>query len=94
MNQKERLADLVKTMACQQKQEQTFMVESVNRLRKDQKIPLWWNAQQVGRITTQLSNMGWRTPHFEYFTQKGEPLKRLTKEPYLIEFVFLGELDY
>ena len=45
--------------------------------------PLWWNAQSVGRIITQFSNMGWRSPHFEYFTQKREPLKRLTKERYL-----------
>ena len=39
----------------------------VGRPRKDhgvptetRKDPLWWNAQPIGLITTQLSNMGWR----------------------------------
>ena len=59
---------------------------TVGRPRKDHGVPsetgtdpLWWNAQPVGKITSQLSNMGWRKPHFEYFTPKWEPLKRLTK---------------
>ena len=47
--------------------------------------PLWWQSQPVGFITTQLSNMGWRKPHFQHFTQKGEPAKRLAKEHYFKE---------
>ena len=47
------------------------------------KDPLWRSAQPVGFIQTQLSNMGWRTPHLQHFTQKGTPAKRLTKEHYL-----------
>ena len=30
--------------------------------------PLWWNSQPTGFITTQLSNMEWRAPHFAHFT--------------------------
>ena len=63
---------------------------TVGRPRKDHGVPtetrtdpLWWNAQPVGKITSQLSNMGWRKHHFEYFTQKGEPPKRLTKNTLL-----------
>ena len=41
--------------------------------------PLWWQSQPLGMIQTQLSNRGWRTPHFKHFTQKGTPAKRLTK---------------
>ena len=59
------------------------------------KDPLWWNAQPVGFTTTQLSNMGWRKSHFQHVTQKGDPAKRLTKEHYSNELLFLlGELDY
>ena len=50
----------------------------VGRPRNDHGVPtetrkytLWWNSQPVGLITTQLSNMGWRKPHFEHFTQQG-----------------------
>ena len=46
-------------------------------------------------ITTQLSNMGWREPHFQHFTQQGTLSKRLTKEHYLKELYYLlGECDY
>ena len=73
----------------------------VGRPRKDhgvptetRKDPLWWNAQPIGLITTQLSHMGWRGPHFQHFTQQGTPSKRLTKEHYLKEpFFLLGEPD-
>ena len=55
--------------------------------------PLWWQSQPVGMIQTQLSNRGWRKPHFKHFTQKGAPAKRLTKEHYLNElFYLLGDL--
>ena len=47
---------------------------------KTWKDPLWWQSQPIGFITTQLSNMGWRKHHFQHFTQKGDPAKRLTKE--------------
>ena len=43
--------------------------------------PSWWQSQPLGMIQTQLSNRGWRKPHFKHFTQKGTPAKRLTKEP-------------
>ena len=33
--------------------------------------PLWWQSQPAGMIQTQLSNRGWRKPHFKHFTQKG-----------------------
>ena len=43
--------------------------------RKDHGVPtetrkytLWWSAQPVGMITTQLSNTGWGEPHFQHFT--------------------------
>ena len=59
---------------------------SVGRPRKDHEVPtetrtypLWWNAQPVGKITSQLFNMGWRKHDFEHFTQKGDLPKRLTK---------------
>ena len=53
-----------------------------------QKYPLWWNSQPTGFITTQLSNMGWRVPHFEHFTKQGAPAKRLTREHYSKELYF------
>ena len=43
------------------------------------KDTLWWESRAVGFITTQLSNRGWRKPHFQHFIQKGELAKRLTK---------------
>ena len=49
------------------------------------KDPLWWSAQPAGFIQTRLANMGWKTPHFQHFTQKVTPAKRLTKEHYLNE---------
>ena len=70
--------------------------------RKDHGVPtetrkytLWWSAQPVGMITTQLSNMGWREPHFQHFTKQGNPSKRLTREHYPKELYYLlGELYY
>ena len=57
--------------------------------------PLCWNSQATGFTTTQLSNMGWRVPHFEHFTKQGAPAKQLTREHYLKELYFsLGELGY
>ena len=63
---------------------------SVGRPRNDHGVPtetgtdpLWWQSRPLGMIQTQLSNRGWRTPHFKHFTQKGIPAKRLTKEHYL-----------
>ena len=59
------------------------------------KEPLWWESRTTGFITTQLSNMRWRKPRFQYFTQQGTLSKRLTKERYLKELYHLmGELDY
>ena len=59
------------------------------------KDPLWRDSRPTGYIITQLSNMGQRKPHFEHFTQKEEPAKRLSREHYLKERYFLlGELDY
>ena len=73
----------------------------VGRLRNDHEVPtetrkdpLWWESRTTGFITTQLSNMGWRKHHFEHFTQKGEPVKRLTKTHDLKELFLLGELDF
>ena len=39
--------------------------------------------QPTESIRTQLSNRGWRTPHFQHLTHKGTIAKRLTKEHYL-----------
>ena len=62
---------------------------------ESRKDPLWWNSHPVGLTTTQLSNMGWRKPHFEHFTHQGVRAKRLSKEHYLKElYHLLCELDY
>ena len=45
----------------------------------------WWDSQPTGFITTQLSNMGWRVPHFAHFTKQGAPAKRLSREHYVKE---------
>ena len=59
------------------------------------KYPLWWQSKPLGMIQTQLSNRGWRKPHFKHFIQKGTLAKRLTKEHYSKElFYLLGDLDY
>ena len=41
--------------------------------------PFYWQSQPLEFIRTQLSNRGWRTPHFQHLTQKGTVAKRLTK---------------
>ena len=41
--------------------------------------PFYWQSQPLEFIRTQLSNRGWRTPHFQHLTQKGTLAKRLTK---------------
>ena len=57
--------------------------------------PLWWQSQPIGMLQTQLSNRGWRKPHFKHYTQKGTLAKRLTKYHYLKElFYLLGGLGY
>ena len=57
--------------------------------------PLWWNSQPTGLITTQLSNMVWRTPHSEHVSKHGARAKRLSREHYLNELYFLlGELSF
>ena len=35
------------------------------------KDPLWWEPRPTGFIITQLSNMGWKEPHFKHATIKG-----------------------
>ena len=79
MNQKDLLDDLETIMEYQQKR----------------KISFYWQPQPTEFIRTQLSNRGWRTPHFQHLTQKGTIAKRLTREHYLKElFHFLGDIDY
>ena len=59
------------------------------------KDPFWWQSQPTEFIRTQLSNRGWRTPHFQHLTQKGTIAKRLTREHYLKElFHLIGDIDY
>ena len=41
--------------------------------------PFYWQSQPTGFIRTQLSNRGWRSPHFQHLTQKGRIVKRLTR---------------
>ena len=57
--------------------------------------PLYWESQPREFIRTQLSNRGWRAPHYQHLTAKGTIAKRLTKEHYLKElFHLLGDIDY
>ena len=57
--------------------------------------PLYWQSQPIEFIRTQLSNRGWRVPHYQHLTTKGTIAKRLTKEHYLKElFYLLGDIDY
>ena len=59
------------------------------------KDPLWWESQNTGFVTAQLSSMGCRVPHFEHFTKQGARAKRLPREQYLKElYSLLGKLDY
>ena len=58
----------------------------VGRPRNDHRVPTetrkdphWWQSQPLGMIQAQLSNRGWRKPHFKHYTQKGTLAKRLTK---------------
>ena len=54
------------------------------------KDPFYWQAQPVEFIRAQLSNRGWRTPHFQHLIQKGTLAKRLTKKHFLKElFLFI-----
>ena len=46
---------------------------------ESRKDPFWWQSQPFEFIRTQLSNRGWRSPHFQHYTQKGTLAKRLTK---------------
>ena len=41
--------------------------------------PFYLQSQPTEFIRTQLSNKGWRTPHFQHLTQKGTIVKRLTR---------------
>ena len=41
--------------------------------------PLWWQSQPLGFTQTQLSNRGWRKPHFKYFTQKRGTCQTINK---------------
>ena len=57
--------------------------------------PFYWRSQPTEFIRTQLSNRGWRSPHFQHLTQKCTIVKRLTKEHYLKELFHLtGGNDY
>ena len=57
--------------------------------------PFYWQAQPTEFIRAQLSNRGWRTPHFQHLTTKGTIAKRLTREHYLKElFHLIGEIGY
>ena len=57
--------------------------------------PFYWQAQPTESIRTQLSNRGWRTPHFQHLTTRGTIAKRLTREHYLKElFHCIGEIGY
>ena len=59
------------------------------------KYPFYWQSQPTEFTRTQLSNRGWRTPHFQHLTHKGTIAKRLTKEHYLKELVhLLGDTAY
>ena len=51
--------------------------------------PFYWQAQPTEFIIPQLSNRGWRTPHFQHLTVKGTIAKRLTREHYLKELFHL-----
>ena len=62
---------------------------------ESRKDPFYWQAQPLEFIRAQLSNRGWRTPHFQHLTQKGTLAKRLTKEHYLKElFYLLGDIGF
>ena len=54
----------------------------VGRPRNNHGVPtgFYWQSQPTEFIGTQLSNRGWRTPHFQHLTQKGALAKRLTRE--------------
>ena len=57
--------------------------------------PFYWQSQPTEFIRTQLSNRGWRTPHFQHLIQKRTVVKRLTREHYLKElFHLIGDIDY
>ena len=57
------------------------------------KDPLWWQSQPVGFITTQISNMGWRKPHFTFYPKK-RPRQTINKRTLFKRIVFLlDELD-
>ena len=59
------------------------------------KYPFYWQPQPTEFSRTQLSNRGWRIPHFQHLTQRGTFAKRLTREHYLKElFHLLVDLDY
>ena len=47
--------------------------------------PFYWQSQPTEFIRTQLSNRGWRTPHFQHLIQKGTIVKRLAREHFLKE---------
>ena len=34
------------------------------------KYPFYWESQPVGMIQTQLSNRGWRKPHFKHYSKR------------------------
>ena len=68
--------------------------EPIGRPRKDHGVPtktrtysLWWSAQPVGMITTQLSNMGWREPHFQHFTPTRDTEQTINKKTLFKTFV-------
>ena len=50
---------------------------------ESRKDPFYWQSQPTEFIRTQLSNRGWREPHFQHLTAKGTIAKRLAKERYL-----------
>ena len=67
MNRKERLEDFAKTLEFQQKQEHTLYGGMLNQSATSRRSYQTWDGENL----------------IEYFTPKGEPLKRLTKELYL-----------
>ena len=62
---------------------------------ESRKDPFHWESKPTDFIRAQLSNRGWKAPHFQYLTQRGTIAKRLPREHYLKElFPLLGDIDY
>ena len=56
--------------------------------------PLWWQSQPLGMIQTQLSNRGWRKPHFKHFIHR-DTCQTINKRTLFKQlFYLLGDLYY